>query len=164
MEYVYAALLLHETDTEISEPNLSAVLEAAGEDVQTSRVKAIVAALEDVDLDSTNPEMPEETPTGVQATAVEAPGEDADVSTGEASESDPEAGPAGDGVPSEGDDEGPERDDEADEWQSDSLDDLFDESETDGTADEDDRADDEPDHTGDGSGDPEGDPADETEA
>ncbi|MFQ3283902.1 MAG: large subunit ribosomal protein L12 [Natronomonas sp.] len=51
MEYVYAALILHETDEEINEDNLTGVLEAAGVDVEESRVKALVAALEDVDVD-----------------------------------------------------------------------------------------------------------------
>lgn len=51
MEYVYAALILNESDEEINEENLNAVLEAAGVDVEESRVKALVAALEDVDID-----------------------------------------------------------------------------------------------------------------
>lgn len=49
MKYTYATLLLDETDAEINERNLTAVLEAAGADVTTSRVKAMVAALEGVD-------------------------------------------------------------------------------------------------------------------
>jgi len=51
MEYVYAALILNETGEEISEDNLTGVLEAAGVDVEESRVKALVAALEDVDIE-----------------------------------------------------------------------------------------------------------------
>ncbi len=51
MEYVYAALILHETGEEINEDNLTGVLEAAGVDVEESRVKALVAALEDVDIE-----------------------------------------------------------------------------------------------------------------
>ena len=51
MEYVYAALILNETGEEINEDNLTGVLEAAGVDVEESRVKALVAALEDVDID-----------------------------------------------------------------------------------------------------------------
>ncbi|GAB3037954.1 50S ribosomal protein P1 [Natronobiforma cellulositropha] len=51
MEYVYAALILNETDEEINEENITGVLEAAGVDVEESRVKALVAALEDVDID-----------------------------------------------------------------------------------------------------------------
>lgn len=50
MEYIYATLTLNETGQEINERNLTDVLEAAGADVVESRVKAIVAALEDVDL------------------------------------------------------------------------------------------------------------------
>ena len=51
MEYVYAAIILHETGEEINEDNLTDVLEAAGADVEDSRVKALVAALEDVDIE-----------------------------------------------------------------------------------------------------------------
>jgi len=51
MEYVYAALILNESGEEINETNLTDVLEAAGVDVEESRVKALVAALEDVDID-----------------------------------------------------------------------------------------------------------------
>jgi large subunit ribosomal protein L12 len=51
MEYVYAALILHESGEEINEDNLTDVLDAAGVDVEESRVKALVAALEDVDIE-----------------------------------------------------------------------------------------------------------------
>ena len=51
MEYVYAALILNESGAEINEQHLTDVLEAAGVDVEESRVKALVAALEDVDID-----------------------------------------------------------------------------------------------------------------
>lgn len=51
MEYVYAAAILHELDQEINEANVTAVLESAGADVSESRVKALIAALEGVDLD-----------------------------------------------------------------------------------------------------------------
>ncbi|WP_254271676.1 50S ribosomal protein P1 [Haloarcula marina] len=51
MEYVYAALILNESGEEINEENLTDVLEAAGVDVEESRVKALVAALEDVDIE-----------------------------------------------------------------------------------------------------------------
>jgi len=51
MEYVYAALILNESGAEINETHLTDVLEAAGVDVEQSRVKALVAALEDVDID-----------------------------------------------------------------------------------------------------------------
>jgi large subunit ribosomal protein L12 len=51
MEYVYTALLLNESSEEINEENVTAVLESAGADVEESRVKALVAALEDVDIE-----------------------------------------------------------------------------------------------------------------
>lgn len=51
MEYAYATCLLNETDAEINEQNLKAVLAAAGSPVQESRIKAVVAALEDIDID-----------------------------------------------------------------------------------------------------------------
>ncbi|WP_324662860.1 50S ribosomal protein P1 [Haloarcula sediminis] len=51
MEYVYAALILNESGDEINEENLTNVLEAAGVSVEESRVKALVAALEDVDIE-----------------------------------------------------------------------------------------------------------------
>lgn len=51
MEYVYAALILHESDSEITEESLTNVLDAAGVDPDESRIKALVAALEDVDIE-----------------------------------------------------------------------------------------------------------------
>ncbi len=51
MEYIYAGLILNEAGEEINEDNITAVLEAANVDVEESRVKALVAALEDVDID-----------------------------------------------------------------------------------------------------------------
>lgn len=51
MEYVHAALLVNEANEELNETNLTAVLEAAGCDVAESRTKALVAALEGVDVD-----------------------------------------------------------------------------------------------------------------
>jgi large subunit ribosomal protein L12 len=51
MKYTYATLLLNETGAEINEQNLSAVLEASQTEFSVSRVKAIIAALEDVNID-----------------------------------------------------------------------------------------------------------------
>jgi large subunit ribosomal protein L12 len=51
MEYVYAALILNETGEEINEENLKSVIEASGASADESRVKALVAALEGVDID-----------------------------------------------------------------------------------------------------------------
>lgn len=51
MEYVYAALLLHKADKEINESSVQAVLSAAGIAVNESRVKALVASLDGVDIE-----------------------------------------------------------------------------------------------------------------
>lgn len=51
MEYVYAALLLHSVGKEINEENLKAVLQAAGVEPEEARIKALVAALEGVNID-----------------------------------------------------------------------------------------------------------------
>jgi len=51
MEYVYAALILNETGAEINEANITSVLESADADIEESRVKALIAALEDVDIE-----------------------------------------------------------------------------------------------------------------
>lgn len=52
MEYIYAAMVLHEADREISESNLTAMLDVVGIEVNESRVQALVAALEDVDIEA----------------------------------------------------------------------------------------------------------------
>jgi len=51
MEYVYAAMLLHKAGKKVDETHLKKVLEAAGVHVDESRVKALVAALENVNID-----------------------------------------------------------------------------------------------------------------
>lgn len=51
MEYIYAAMLLHSARKEITEDSVTEVLNSADVDVEDSRVKALVAALEDVDIE-----------------------------------------------------------------------------------------------------------------
>jgi len=51
MEYVYAAMLLHKAGKPINEENLTQVLTAAGVNADPTRVKALVAALEEVDIE-----------------------------------------------------------------------------------------------------------------
>ena len=51
MEYIYAALLLHSAKKEINEENVKKVLEAAGVQADDARVKALVAALDGVNID-----------------------------------------------------------------------------------------------------------------
>jgi large subunit ribosomal protein L12 len=72
MEYVYAAAILHELDREINEDNMKAALEGAGADPSESRIKALIAALEDVNIDravaDASPELsPGAEPTGPDA-------------------------------------------------------------------------------------------------
>src|SRR5216684_4356350 len=51
MEYVYAALLLHKQKKEITEANITSVIKASGAEVNEAQVKALVAALADVNID-----------------------------------------------------------------------------------------------------------------
>ena len=50
MEYVYAAMLLHAAEKDISEDAVAAILKAAGVDVDDARVKALVASLGGIDI------------------------------------------------------------------------------------------------------------------
>ena len=51
MEYIYAAILLHKAGKKVNEKNLSQVLTTAGINVDTVRVKALLASLAEVDID-----------------------------------------------------------------------------------------------------------------
>jgi len=51
MQEIYASLLLHDLGKEINEANLKKVLEAAGSQAEPARIKALVAALEGVNID-----------------------------------------------------------------------------------------------------------------
>ena len=51
MEYIYAAMLLHKAGQKIDEHSLTKVLTAAAVHVDASRVKALVAALEGVNIE-----------------------------------------------------------------------------------------------------------------
>ena len=50
MEYVYSALLLHSAGKDITEGNIKKVLDAAGVKADDSRIKALTASLEGVDI------------------------------------------------------------------------------------------------------------------
>ena len=114
MEYVYAALLLHESSEEINEDSVTSVLESAGVDVDESRVKALVAALEDVDIEDAVEEAAA-VPAGGAGGAAEA-AEEAEAEA--ADESDEEEAAA-----DEGGDEAEEDEDE--EASGEGLGDLF---------------------------------------
>jgi large subunit ribosomal protein L12 len=51
MEYVYAALILHATGKEVTEEGVTNVLNAAGATVNDARTKALIAALEGINID-----------------------------------------------------------------------------------------------------------------
>ena len=51
MEYVYAALLLHKLKQDVTEDNVKNVIKATGTSPDEVRVKALVAALSDVNID-----------------------------------------------------------------------------------------------------------------
>ncbi|HJH31011.1 MAG TPA: 50S ribosomal protein P1 [Methanosarcinaceae archaeon] len=51
MEYIYAALLLHNAGKDITDEAVTAVLTAAGTEVDENRAKALVAALDGVDIE-----------------------------------------------------------------------------------------------------------------
>ncbi|WP_436930390.1 50S ribosomal protein P1 [Halosimplex halobium] len=115
MEYVYAALILNETGEEINEANLTDVLEAAGVDVEESRVKALVAALEDVDIDDAV-EQAAAVPAATGGTAGGAGGDDESADEGGDDDDDDEEADA---------DEGGDDDDEDEEASGEGLGELF---------------------------------------
>ncbi len=114
MEYVYAALILNESGAEINEANLTDVLDAAGVDVEESRVKALVAALEDVDISEAVEEATAvPATTGGSGGAPAAGGDDEDAGGEEEAEADEAA------------DEDEGGDDEDDEASGEGLGELF---------------------------------------
>ena len=51
MKYVYAALLLHSSAQPVTEENVKKVIAATGGQVEEAQVKALVAALSEVNID-----------------------------------------------------------------------------------------------------------------
>ena len=51
MNYVYAGLLLHSAGKKISEDHLKKVIEATGEHADEAKIKALVAAIDGVNID-----------------------------------------------------------------------------------------------------------------
>ena len=51
MEYVYAAMLLHKAGHKVTDAGVKKILEAAGVKADESRIKALVAAMEGVNID-----------------------------------------------------------------------------------------------------------------
>ena len=50
MEYIYAALLLHKLGHAVNEDNLKKVIHATGSQVDESKIKTLIAALNGVDI------------------------------------------------------------------------------------------------------------------
>lgn len=51
MNYIYGALLLHSAGKAVSEENIKKVVQAAGESADESKVKALIAALDGVNIE-----------------------------------------------------------------------------------------------------------------
>ena len=51
MEYVYAALMLHKLQKEVTEENVTNIVKASGAEVNEAQVKALVASLADVNIE-----------------------------------------------------------------------------------------------------------------
>jgi len=50
MEYIYGALLLHKLGKPVDEEHLKKVLEAAGAEIDASKIKSLIASLSGVDI------------------------------------------------------------------------------------------------------------------
>ena len=73
MEYVYAAMLLHKSGKSITEEAVKSVLTAAGCAVDTTRIKALVAALQGVNIEEAIKKAAVAAPVAVAASAGHAP-------------------------------------------------------------------------------------------
>ena len=73
MEYIYAALILHHAGKEVTEQNVKSVLSAAGVAADDARVKALVAALEGVNIEEAISKAAVAAPVAVAAPAAAAP-------------------------------------------------------------------------------------------
>lgn len=51
MEYIYSAMLLHSAGKEVNEANVKKVIDATGTKSEDAKVKALVAALDGVNID-----------------------------------------------------------------------------------------------------------------
>lgn len=51
MQEVYAALMLHENGQQVSEDNVKKILSSAGANVDESKIKALVASLQGINID-----------------------------------------------------------------------------------------------------------------
>lgn len=86
MEYIHAALLLHKAGKEIKESSLKKVLEAAGVKVDSAKLKALISALKDVDIEKS-------IATPIAAIAAPAPAAGAPAGDAPAAKEEPEEEP-----------------------------------------------------------------------
>ena len=75
IEYIYAGMLLHNAKQPISEDSIKKVLSAAGVAVDEARVKALVAALSEVNIDEAIKAAALPVAAAPAATATQAPAE-----------------------------------------------------------------------------------------
>ena len=73
MEYIYAALLLHKLEKEVTEDAVKSVVAATGVTVDEAKVKSMIASLKDVDIASelANASLVSAAPTSGSAPAAE---------------------------------------------------------------------------------------------
>lgn len=69
MEYIYAGMLLHKAGKEINEENVKKVLAGAGVKADEARVKALVAALQGVNIEEAIKKAAVAAPVAVAAAA-----------------------------------------------------------------------------------------------
>jgi large subunit ribosomal protein L12 len=68
MEYLYAAMLLHKAGKLIDEDNIKKVLKAAGIEIDPARVKVVVGALSEIDIEEAIKTAPSIVPPPVTTT------------------------------------------------------------------------------------------------
>ena len=73
MEYVYAALMLHKLQKEVTEENVTSVVKATGAEVNEAQVKALVASLADVNIEEAIKAAPVAVAAAPAAAATDAP-------------------------------------------------------------------------------------------
>ncbi len=73
MEYVYAALLLHSAGKKVTDEAITSVIKAAGMEVDPVRAKALVSALEGVNIDEAISKAAFAAPAAASAPAAAAP-------------------------------------------------------------------------------------------
>jgi len=86
MEYVYAALLLHKLRKEVNEANISSVVKASGVAVNDAQVKALVAALADVNIEEAIKAVPVAVAAAAPAAAADEAKKEAPVDTSKSEE------------------------------------------------------------------------------